>query len=157
MVPELVELEGVEWRVLPAGIHIATFSEVKALFVYNARRAELFEGLLCGSVELANAACKQLYLDGSYVTSKEYPGDFDACWDSEGIDWAALDADLRDYATSREEQKSKYGGEFYPASAIADMQGHSFLELFQLDRFTNRAKGIVAIDLSNDSMIQMRR
>ena len=157
MIPELVELEGVEWRVLPAGIHVATFSEVKALFVYNARRAELFEGLLRGSAELANVACKRLYLDGSYVTSKEYPGDFDACWDPPGSDWSELDSDLRNYATGRDEQKRKYGGEFFPSTAIADMHGHSFLELFQLYTDTGNAKGIIAIDLANEPLIQMRR
>ena len=38
-------------------------------------------------------------------------------------------------------------GEFFPASIIADIDGMSFLEFFQMDKETGRPKGIIAIDL----------
>ena len=32
-----------------------------------------------------------VYVDGSFVTEKETPGDFDACWEMDGIDPIKLD------------------------------------------------------------------
>ena len=38
-----------------------------------------------------SASCQTGYLDGSFVSSKLEPGDFDACWDEKGVDLDKLD------------------------------------------------------------------
>ena len=83
----------------------------------------------------------------SFVTGKEYPNDYDACWEEDGVDPLALDPALLIFDPGRATQKARYYGELFPASAVADEEGLSFLEFFQIDRDTGGPKGIVAIDL----------
>jgi hypothetical protein len=40
--------------------------------------------------DLRDAGCKRVYLNGSFVTSKDEPGDFDACWDPTGVDFERI-------------------------------------------------------------------
>lgn len=65
---------------LPVGHHIATWEEVDKLFGGNAgsRRANLTRKLLdlCNALRSLNITGK-LVLDGSYISSKPEPGDFD--------------------------------------------------------------------------------
>ena len=98
---------------------------------------------------LKEAGCLTAYINGSYVTAKEVPNDFDACWEEAGVDPSVLDPVLLTFDPGRVTQKAKYLGEFFPASAIADGDGFSFLEFFQTDKETGGPKGIVAIDLGD--------
>jgi len=43
---------------------------------------------------LREAGCGRAYVDGSFVTAKEVPGDFDGCWEAEGVDFDLLDPRL---------------------------------------------------------------
>ena len=132
---------------LPPDIHWATWREFVSRFGINPRRRQLMAGLRAALDNLKAAGCKTVYLDGSFVTRKEVPNDFDACWEEAGVDPAALDPVLLTFDPGRVTQKAKYMGELFPASAVADGDGFSFLEFFQTDRETGRPKGIVAIDL----------
>jgi len=85
MLPRFVSIAGVPWRVLPPGVHPATLAEIEQHHAYNVERYRLFRGLADASVNLQKAGCRFLYLDGSFVTDKPIPGDFDACWDPEGV------------------------------------------------------------------------
>lgn len=96
---------------------------------------------------LKRAGCKVAYIDGSFVTSKYRPKDFDACWEVEGVNPSLLDPVLLDFSDGRKAQKLKYGGELFPASVPNGSTGKTFLEFFQTDRETGERKGIVAIDL----------
>ncbi len=96
---------------------------------------------------LRGAGCRTVYIDGSFVTSKEVPNDFDACWEEYGVDPAYLDGVLLTFDVGRATQKAKYMGELFPASAIEGASGLSFSEFFQTDMATGRSKGIVSIDL----------
>lgn len=87
------------------------------------------------------------YLDGSFVTAKELPGDFDACWEIAGVDPDRLDRELLDFSDRRAAQMARYGGELFPAETAAEPAGTTFLDYFQRDRDTGQPKGIVAIDL----------
>ena len=89
------------------------------------------------------------YVDGSFISAKELPGDFDGCWEVDGVDLTLLDPVLMTFAQRRAAQKQKYGGELFPADWAADAHGTSFLLFFQRDRASNRAKGIIAIDLGD--------
>ena len=104
-------------------------------------------GLKAAIVNLKNAGCRTVYVDGSFVTSKGIPGDFDACWEVEGVDPYKLDPVLLTFENGRAAQKAKYLGEMFPAGYIADDDGSYFLEFFQMDKDTGEQKGIIAIDL----------
>jgi len=88
-----------------------------------------------------------VYLNGSFVTSKELPNDYDGCWEEDGVDPTLLDPVLLTFDRGRVSQKAKYMGEMFPASIPANPRGLSFLEFFQTDKETGREKGIIAIDL----------
>lgn len=143
MIPEFVDIESV-WKVLPTGIHDATMPEVERRFAFNNRRRQLFEGFTKGIDSLRTAGCGTVFLDGSFVTAKPTPGDFDACWEPSGVDIGKLDPVLLEFSAGRTRQKAMYGGEFFPSSANAD-GFRTFVDFFQTDRHTGREKGIVRI------------
>lgn len=65
---------------LPKGIHKATLKEIKQKFgSSSAKRKELFKGLqsLVQLLRKHKGSIKSFLLNGSYVTSKEEPADFD--------------------------------------------------------------------------------
>lgn len=94
------------------------------------------------------AGCRRVYLDGSFVTTKAFPNDFDCCWDTDGVDPQRLDPVFMDFSDYRARQKARFGGEFFPARATAKKPWTTFLEYFQLDKETGNPKGIVGIDLT---------
>lgn len=87
-------------------------------------------------------------MDGSFVTNKPKPGDYDGCWDVEGVDPDRLDPVLLVFDNRWAAQKAKYGGEMFPAQLHEGATGRTFLEFFQVDKATGRAKGIVQLDLN---------
>ena len=107
-------------------------------------------------MDLWTAGCSRIYLDGSYVTAKPIPGDYDVCWDPAGVDGGQLAPVFRDFSNGRAMQKARYGGEFFPSSAVADTVGSTFLEFFQLERFTGKRKGILEVALTTDPLIAPR-
>jgi hypothetical protein len=132
---------------LPPGIHGADWSEVMSRFGASAYRQSLVNGFLEAARLLAFAGCRILYLDGSFVTDKVFPGDFDACWDPTGVDVSRLDPVFLDFSNRRAAQKARFRGELFLANAKADMAGNTFLEFFQIDKNTGGAKGIITLDL----------
>ena len=132
---------------LPPGIHWAGWDEVMDRFGNSAWRQQLTAGLRAALDNLKSAGCRTVYLNGSFVTNKYVPNDYDACWEEAGVAPEALDPVLLTFDRGRATQKAKYMGELFPASIVADSEGLSFLEFFQTDRDTGRSKGIVAIDL----------
>lgn len=132
---------------LPPGVHEATWGEVAAAFGWNAERQQLLDGLLRALKALKAAGCQRAYINGSFATAKDVPGDFDGCWEAQGVDPSALDPVLLDLSNRRAAQKAKYGGEFFVTAGPATPAGTAFLDFFQQDKATGDAKGILAIDL----------
>jgi hypothetical protein len=132
---------------LPAGVHEATWEEVRARFGHTAHRRRLLAGLEKALAALHTAGCERVLLDGSFVTDKERPEDFDACWEEAGVDLAKIDPTLLDFTNKRARQKARFRGELFPASAPANPAGSPFEMFFRTDRATGREKGIVSIDL----------
>ncbi len=87
-----------------------------------------------------------MFLDGSFVTGKGEPDDFDGCWEARGVDPALLDPVLLDFGPGRKRQKRVYRGEMFIASA-REGAGRTFLDFFQVDRYTGSAKGILGLRL----------
>ena len=132
---------------LPPGIHWANWDELAQRYGRNPWRRSLLAGLRAALENLRDAGCGTAYIDGSFVTDKEYPNDYDACWEEAGVDPYLLDLVLLTFDHGRATQKAKYLGELFPVTAVADAEGLSFLEFFQMDRDTGEPKGIVVIDL----------
>lgn len=134
---------------LPPGIHDATWDEISAAFGQNPLRQKLLKGLLEAARALKRAGCSTLYIDGSFVTTKDHPRDFDGCWEPAGVDPAKLDPVLLDFTNRRFAQKVKYGGELFVSSSRAEAQPphRTFLDFFQTDKSTGQPKGIIALDL----------
>jgi hypothetical protein len=135
---------------LPAGIHAATWAEVLQRFAVNSHRRRLLFGFERACIALKLAGCTKVFLDGSFVTEKEYPHDYDACWDTVGVAPTLLDPVLLDFRNDRAAQKTKFLGELFPATDIADRKSRRlFLDFFQHDKDTDDPKGIVRLDLKD--------
>lgn len=139
---------------LPPGVHDATWDEIVQRFGWTSRRCELLDGLKAAVESLRQAGCRRVFVNGSFVTNKDEPGDIDVAWDPEGADvdrLLELEPVFGDFEDRRAAQKAKFGCEFFPASFAADLVGNTFLEFFQIDRETEAEKGIVALDLKGES------
>jgi len=132
---------------LPPGIHRAAWRQIVTRLGFTARRKMLLIGLREALVALKAAGCRLVYLDGSFVTSKPQPEDFDACWGVSGVEVEKLDPVFLDFSDSRARQKQRFLGEFFPAELPEGATGKTFVEFFQTDKETGNAKGILAIDL----------
>lgn len=133
---------------LPVGTHMASWQEVEERFGQTPHRGRLLAGLLRAMRLLRLAGCGTIYLDGSFVTAKAEPGDFDACWDIQGIQADLVAPIFFDFADGRAAQKEQFGGEFFPAQLPEGGTGKNWLDFFQQDR-EGQPKGIVVIDLGS--------
>lgn len=145
MIPDLVEIEGSPWPVLPPGVHDTTIDAVCVYYATTPWRTQLFYGLKRGLDHLFSCGCPQAYLDGSYVTQKPAPNDYEVCWDMRFVNYDALDPVLLDFSNGRKAQKEKYFGEYFPAAIVENGSGKPFLEFFQQDKYTKTPKGIIRI------------
>ncbi|MEJ0099375.1 MAG: hypothetical protein WDO12_06385 [Pseudomonadota bacterium] len=76
---------------LPPGVHQAQWAEIVQRFGQNAVRQWLLHGLKRALDALKAAGCTDAYLDGSFVTAKAAPGDYDLCWSVTGVNHTTLD------------------------------------------------------------------
>lgn len=129
------------------GIHKIAWNEFYRQYSFSDRREFLFSGMKDALIHFKSAGCVKVYIDGSFVTKKVEPGDYDACWDMTGVNLRLLDPMFYfglQFGTTP--QKLKYFGEFYPASIIELRSGLTFLDFFQTDRITGNRKGIIEIN-----------
>jgi hypothetical protein len=94
--------------------------------------------------ELRRAGCATVFLDGSFITAKPHPGDFDGLWDLRGVEPAALDPVLLDFDNKRAAQKAKYFGEMF---LIQLPEQPGLPPFFQKEKYSGAPKGIVRIAL----------
>ncbi len=133
---------------LPEGIHLTTIEKLIERFGYNLKRAWLIDGLKLLIASLVKANCPLIYIDGSFVTSKEIPGDYDLCWSLIDVVEERLDPVLFDFTTTgRKKMEQKYRGDIFPAELPEGGSGKLFVDFFQTDKNTGEKKGIVAIKI----------
>jgi hypothetical protein len=65
---------------LPPGIHFATWNEIELLFGKGVRRQILLRNLLSVLRQLHQLGVQQVWIDGSFVTSKMRPADVDVVY-----------------------------------------------------------------------------
>lgn len=142
VIPEFDEMGN-----LPPGVHNATLEEVQIRFAITSHRQSLFEALSKVIDILRNANCSEVYLNGSYITHKAEPGDYDLVYEPAGMaetdDWGAL---LR--LEMDERKKLHYGDIFiHMPSPPAFM---NYITFWQTDRDDN-PKGIIRIELRREA------
>lgn len=124
---------------LQPGVHLAVWDEITDRFGGNAWRRDLLDNVERVARELRRAGCRSVWLDGSFVTDREFPRDFDLCYDLATTDLDLLDPLFLD----RRAAKEIYLGDILPTHPSI-----SFIDFFQTDR-DGHAKGIVEIDLGS--------
>jgi hypothetical protein len=132
---------------LPPGAHEASWEEFVDRFGRSAHRRRLIGGMKAALLSFKIAGCKRVFVDGSFVTEKSFPNDYDACWDEDGVDPLKLDPVLLRFENRRAAQKAKYLGEFFPSQSHAITSRRTFIQFFQTDKNTGDQKGIVVLDL----------
>jgi hypothetical protein len=129
---------------LPSGEHVALWVENRRPLRWTSWRRGLLDGLSEAASLLAMAGCRRIWLNGSFVTAKDTPGDFDAVWDDSGVDESGLDPVFFDLGRGRKAQKMRFGGELFP-NWLNLSSDSLFSEFFQHDR-TGRRKDIVVFN-----------
>ena len=76
MIPAFDELTGG----LPPGDHPAPLDEVAKQFGFTPKRKWLIQGLRKAVKAFWEAGIEEIYIDGSFCTSKAEPGDIDGYW-----------------------------------------------------------------------------
>lgn len=134
---------------VPAIIWIS-LSEFLAKFSTNAHRSRLLEGLLKACIELRRHGCSSIYVGGSFVDNKAYPGDYDACFDTVGLSGNVDPIIYNDiYKLQR---KEKYFGDWKPARLV-DGAPSKWLRYFAEDRLGN-PRCVFAIKLNLKELIE---
>jgi hypothetical protein len=133
---------------LPPGVHFCEWEEFVDRFGTNDLRLRLMRGLRMAMEQLKASGCRTIYINGSFVTTKLDPADFDACWEPEDVDYDYLRKNAPRLLNhwDRSAQKSKYKGEIFRLDQPVGDYGLNSIEFFQRDRTLN-PKGIIAIDL----------
>ncbi len=129
MIPELVKGN------LPEGIHKCTIKEIEERFTFSDRRKELSGGLKRALNNLKEAGIDRVFIDGSFVTSKQEPVDINGCWDANpSINMDVLDQVFLNFNNNRKTMKTKFGVDFFVSQTIENSSGVPFVEFFQTDR-----------------------
>lgn len=132
---------------LPPGIHPSSWESFVSRFGTTDYRRRLISGLKHALDSLKVAGCRRAYIDGSFVTDKEQPGDYDACWDPVGVNASLLHPVLLRFENQRLQQKIVFYGELFPSHWPATPAGERFIEFFQTDKSTGARKGIVLLNV----------
>ena len=130
---------------LPPGKHKTTWSEFESYFAYNDPRQALMLGVKAAVDNLKRAGCQNIYINGSFVTAKSEPNDWDACWEITGVDFDKLDSTIVDEEFNHRRRKAKYLGDLFLNAP--NLPGHNYVEFFQKSRDGIR-KGIIVISLA---------
>ena len=96
---------------------------------------------------LGDAGCPRVWIDGSFVTAKPHPADYDICWELEGVEYERVPKTLFIMEEGRAAQKAWSGGEWIGIRENSP-SGRVWLGNFQIDFRTGRAKGFVVLELT---------
>ncbi len=120
---------------LPEGIHEATLVEVVGKLQFSDKRKKLMSGLMTLIECCISCNVNILYLDGSFVSNKLNPVDYDACYDADCVDkkdvlHRALESFLH---SDSETQKRYFKGEVYYAHSFSGRGNRqTVLDYFQV-------------------------
>jgi hypothetical protein len=136
---------------LPPGVHPATLAEVERKFAHNAKRKELFTGLAGVIKILREANCQEVHLDGSFITTKEEPGDYDLCFEPTGLQPTEP---LRAFLANKENRKTEYLGDIFVRMPEPPYYVDHVRSWQKDGRNDDVVKGILKIDLKAEDDTQ---
>lgn len=110
-----------ESGLLPEGLHHADWDEFVSRYSFGRKRPDLLEGLQQILNLLAFANCTAVHLGGSFVTNKEWPGDFDGIYMLAGVDRSCLPLEVD---ASVQAQGDIFGGCIVPEDWVYPDIGH---------------------------------
>ena len=145
VVIKLASISGLADDCLPPGLHWVGIREFRDTFVTNYHRTWLFEGFVKACIELRTAGCARVFVGGSFITSKQFPSDYDACWDPVGASSVGLDPLLYD-RTLASEQVKRYRGEWFIGQSGNGPES-SMYKFLSHDRNTGIERGMAGIKL----------
>ncbi len=134
---------------LEPGMYNMMWEDFKSVFGSSEYRQNLIRGMEMAVNGLKAVGCKVIYIDGSFITKKIYPRDFDLCWDEDGVNYELSKTTYRglfDFGFKMQNMKKRYGEDIVQMTNYANERGTSFLNYFQEDK-QGREKGIVKISL----------
>lgn len=134
---------------LPEGIHNADWNEFEERFKFSFRRRKILKSILLFSKMIKKAGAKNIYVDGSFVTSKMHPSDWDGCFCSCEIDFSAVDPLLLDINKNRDKIQKIYMCDIFPDNCLEGNSGMLFLDFFQQKKGSFTKKGIVLLNLGS--------
>lgn len=132
---------------MPPGIYGATMSEIEARFTQNERRRALFAGLRRVICILAGCGCPEVFLDGSFITHKAEPDDYDLCYEPAGMH---ATESLHEFLSSRGSRKADYFGDIFPRMPEPPYSVDYVVEWQKDGRQDDAVKGILRISLRQD-------
>lgn len=135
---------------LEDGIYDMTIDEVREKFCFTEIRKWLFEGLLIAIEHLRKVGCTTIYLDGSFVTKKRNPTDYDMCWDDTGfnlINVKKICPELLDPGWKNKKMLERYRGEVIPMNNTNPVTGINYFSLFTKDKENATTKGIIRVKI----------
>lgn len=127
----------------PGKPYKVTWEELQDRFGTNEHRRDIMAGLKAALDNLKQADCRRVYINGSFITSKTKPSDWDGCWEPYGVNTARVDPIILDVNFDADRVRRKYKGDLFVQAPKA---GWNYLDVFQKDREGNR-KGILVIEL----------
>lgn len=134
---------------MPEGVHLVdNWKEFVTRFGKTAHRKALLKKFRLGLLNLRDAGCAWVWVDGSFVTDKARPNDVDGCWElTPHIDLTILDESflLRAFK-DRVALQADYAMDFFVAGATETGSGMPFSEFFQ-SAPGGIKKGIVKLEL----------
>ena len=96
---------------------------------------------------IKRAGGSKIYVDGSFVTGKKIPGDWDGCYCNCEIDQSLLDPIILEY--NRIKIKNKYMCDIFADDCIETSSGVLFVDFFQEIRGDSMKKGIILLDVES--------
>lgn len=133
---------------LPPGEHPASLADIEQAFCGTYRRREIFKGLVFVVSRLRDRGVTRIWIDGSFVTNKERPGDVDVVFDPDGADttgWGLLTF------ARRHDLKRIHRVDLWPHPSPQGITGVPIAEWFQTDR-EGEPKGIVVLTMEEAGM-----
>lgn len=135
---------------LEEGIYETSFSEMEEKLGFSRKRRKLLSAMKTLITYCKYLQCDVLYIDGSFVSTKISPADYDACWDTTATDKEPImnAVEQSSLNSDSESQKEEFGGEIYPAFVKAPLNhGMTILEYFQTIKDGEGKKGIIKLKL----------
>lgn len=131
---------------LPEGVHDASWDEFIERYAITAHRRSLAGKLALLVRHLKSVGCSAVYVDGSFVTDKEIPNDYDACWDTTRVKVEKVDRVPLDFSDAgKAAMAAKYGGDIRPGGFFHRRRSTSLISTSSRSTGTARGRALCGL------------